>query len=159
MDIKRRRILMSNSHIESIDINNYLTMKALEDEFTASFTNTIEYCVNGDGNWQTLNAGESTTAINYNETLSFRGNITPVKSEFTGSGTFTTNKSFDLLGNCGSILYGDNAADVSKIAAYAFCSLFNDAKVNHVADDFLPSFVLYSIYILFFLLITLICIL
>ena len=71
-----------------MNIDNYLTIEALEDGLTASLsTNVVEYCVDGDGNWKSLAAGNTTESINTGQTLSFRGNLTPSSSN--GIGTFT----------------------------------------------------------------------
>ena len=78
-----------------INIDNYLTIEAIEDGLTASLSlNTCEYCVDGDGNWKTLSAGTTTESINSGQTLSFRGNLEPTKSK--GIGTFTINKKCNL---------------------------------------------------------------
>lgn len=92
------------------DMNNYLTIEALEDGLTASLSrNACEYCVDGDGNWKSLTANAATESINSGQTLSFRGELTP--ESYSGIGTFTISKKCNLKGNCMSMLFGDNAAD------------------------------------------------
>lgn len=123
-----------------IDINNYLTIVALENGLTAKLsTNACEYCVDGDGNWKTLSAGANTEAINKGHTLSFRGNLIPTSS---GIGTFTISKSCNLEGNCMSMLFGDEAANNFSLSGknYAFHCLFQSCTtVKSVSRGFLPA--------------------
>jgi hypothetical protein len=121
--------------------DNYLTIEALEDGLTASLSkNACEYCVDGDGNWKTLAAGITTESINNGQTLSFRGNLTPVYNQ--GIGTFTISKKCNLKGNCMSMLFGDNAANNYSLSGknYAFCNLFkNCTNIVNVSSNFLPA--------------------
>ena len=143
--MERRRLQLANSHDsgggEPIDINNYLTIEALEDGLTASLsTNACEYCVDGDGNWKALPAGNATESINSGQTLSFRGNLTPNSSN--GIGTFTISNRCNLDGNCMSMLFGDNAADNYSLSGknYAFYNLFNTCtNIVNVSSNFLPA--------------------
>ena len=139
MDIRRRMLTISDEGL--INIDNYLTIEAIEDGLTASLSlNTCEYCVGGDGNWKTLSAGTTTESINSGQTLSFRGNLQPTKSN--GIGTFTINKKCNLKGNCMSMLFGDNAADNYSLLNknYAFYKLFqNCTNIVNVDSNFLPA--------------------
>ena len=139
MDIRRRMLTISDEGL--INIDNYLTIEAIEDGLTASLSvNTCEYCVDGDGNWKTLSAGTTTESINSGQTLSFRGNLQPTNSK--GIGTFTINKKCNLKGNCMSMLFGDNAADNYSLSGknYAFYELFsNCGKIVNVSSNFLPA--------------------
>ena len=126
-DKLRRGSLLSvaSTQVVEFDINNFLTIVALEDGLTASLsTNAVEYCVDGDENWTTLAAGATSPAINKGQTLSFRGNLTPASSK--GVGRFTISKSCDLIGNCNSLLFGDNAKTNLSLSGknYAFYYLF-----------------------------------
>lgn len=127
-----------------IDINNYLTIEALEDGLTASLSvNACEYCVDGDGNWKSLSAGTATESINSGHTLSFRGNLTPTSSN--GIGTFNISKKCNLKGNVMSMLFGDAGKDNYNLSGkdYAFCGLFNNCfKVISISKNFLPALVL-----------------
>ena len=124
-----------------IDIDNYLTIVALEDGLTASLSvNDVEYCIDGNGNWSTLTAGTKSPAINTGQTLSFRGNLTPASYE--GVGTFKISKSCDLTGNCNSILFGDDAVNNNSLSGkdYAFNYLFeNCTTIRNVSTNFLPA--------------------
>lgn len=129
---------------EGINIDNYLTIEALEDGLTASLSlNVCEYCINGDNNWITIAAGQSTPAINQGQTISFRGALQP--SSTAGIGTFTINKACNLKGNCMSMLFGDNAAKNFSLAAfpYAFYKLFyNCTAIKSISETFLPAMAL-----------------
>ena len=138
----RRHLILTNYQSNSgIDINNYLTIEALEDGLTAKLsTNACEYCINGNGIWLSLAAGATTPSINQGQTLSFRGNLTPNSSN--GIGTFTISKKCNLLGNCMSMLFGDNAENNFSISEYssAFSRLFlNCTTIIEVSKDFLPA--------------------
>ena len=130
-------------------IENYLTIVALEDGLTAKLSvNACEYCVDGDGNWKSLSAATNTEMINTGQTLSFRGNLTPISSGVSsGIGTFTISKSCNLEGNCMSMLFGDNAASNKSLSGkdYAFYKLFKDcATIKSVSSGFLLATTLAS---------------
>ena len=136
----RRRMLMGAAHYNaSFDFNNYLTIEALEDNLTVTFTKDIEYGIDGK-NWITLNAGNATQPINIGQTLSFRGELSPNSSD--GIGTFTINKKCNLKGNCMSMLFGDNAVNNYSLSGknYAFYKLFYKCKnIVNVDSNFLPA--------------------
>lgn len=134
----RRRFTSNNSFTESFNIDNYLTIEALEDRLSVYFDNDLEYGIDGRG-WQILKAGKKTPYINIGQTLSFRGNLTP-SSE--GIGTFVISKKCNLLGNCMSMLFGDNAANNYSLSgkSYAFYKLFfNCTNIVNVSSNFLPA--------------------
>ena len=124
-----------------VDINNYLTMVSLANGFSASLsTNACEYCINGDGDWIALPAGTTTRAVTAGDTISFRANLSPSSS--AGIGTFTTNASCQLTGNCMSLIFGDNAATALSLSGknYAFYRLFKNCKnIVSVSSAFLPA--------------------
>ena len=131
----RRRFTANKGFIP----DNYLTIEALEDNLTASFTNDIEYTIDGE-EWVKLTAGTATESINSGHTLSFRGNLTPNSTK--GIGTFTINKKCNLKGNCMSMLFGDNAADNYSLSGknYAFSRLFYGcSNIVNVSSNFLPA--------------------
>lgn len=128
----------------AFNVNNYLTIEALEDNLTATFTNDVEYAIDGD-EWVKLASGSETQPINVGQTLSFRGNLTPNSSN--GIGTFTINKKCNLKGNCMSMLFGDNAADNYSLSGKdgAFYMLFyNCSNIVNVSSNFLPATTLTS---------------
>ena len=100
----RRRFTINKGFTEIFDDNKYLTIEALEDNLSLSFTNGIEYGIDGKG-WIKLKAGYKTPSINTGQTLSFKGNLTPTSSN--GIGTFNISKKCNLKGNIMSLLYGD----------------------------------------------------
>ena len=134
----RRRFL----NIEKgIDINNYLTIEALEDNLTACLSiNTCEYCIDGDGSWIQISSMTETQSINKGQTLSFRGFLIPY--EWQGIGTFTVNKNFNLKGNVMSILFGDAGKDNYSLSGKncVFYKLFyNCTTLKSVSANFLPA--------------------
>lgn len=130
---------------EVMNPDNYMTIEALEDGLSAMLNaNTLEYCIDASDEWIELPAGTYTQSINTGHTLHFRGNnITPIAN--TGIGTFTITKSCNLKGNCNSLLFGDNAANIYSIAeyAYAYYRLFyNCTAIKNVSNEFLPAMAL-----------------
>lgn len=128
----------------SSKIDKYLTIEALEDGLTASLSlNACEYCIDGNENWKTLEAGASTESINVGHTLSFRGRLTPDATN--GIGTFTITKKCNLLGNCMSMLFGDEADVNFSLAGKtsAFRTLFSYCStIVNVSPNFLPATIL-----------------
>jgi hypothetical protein len=124
-----------------VNIDNYLTIEAIEDGLTASLsTNACEYCVDGDGNWKSLSAGTTTQSINSGHTLSFRGELTSTYSD--GIGTFSISKRCNIKGDCMSMLFGDNAANNYSLSNYygAFTKLFKDCtNIIACSKTFLKS--------------------
>lgn len=124
----------------TIDINNYMTIEALEDGLTVTFSyNVLEYCVNGNGNWKILD-GTMNESINAGQTLSFRGESKIFQG--IGIGRFEISKKCNLKGNCMSLLFGDDAANNYSLDGKdnAFSRLFEDcATIVEVSKDFLPA--------------------
>lgn len=140
------KIINKASSIPStIDINNYMTIEAMEDGVVVQFPSELNYSVDAAINWSTLAANTPVT-INSGQTISFKANLTPVAD--TGSGTFTiTGGACRLLGNCMSLLFGDNAATSVDLSAHnsAFMELFlNCTTIVSVAENFLPATTLSS---------------
>ncbi len=106
----------------SIDIERYLTIEALADGLTAKLaSDSVEYCVDGSGEWKVLEAGVATETINTGQTLSFRANYTA----YNTSRRFTISKSCNVLGDPMSLYYGDNAKDYGTMPYnYSFAYLF-----------------------------------
>ena len=133
----RRRFAIHKT--KTFDYSNYLTIEALEDNLTVTFTNDIEYTIDGN-EWITLKASSESQPINIGQTLSFRGELIPNKSN--GIGTFTINKRCNLKGNCMSMLFGDNAANNYSLRGknYAFYGLFQGCSdIVNVDSNFLPA--------------------
>lgn len=134
----RRRFMNKVGEIKELP---YLTIEALEDGLTAKLsTNACQYstdCVT----WTDLAAGTATSAINTGEKLYFKATGLTPKPNF-GIGTFTVNKQFNLLGNCMSMLFGDEAESNFDLTGknYAFYKLFyNCTTLMSVSSGFLPA--------------------
>lgn len=127
---------------EIINYDNYMTVEALESGLSVMNNySTLEYCVDGDGNWISLPAGSYTSAVNAGQKIYFRGsNLTPIAN--TGIGTFTITKPCNLSGNCMSLLYGNKADKNYSLSEYqyAFYKLFyNCTSIKNVSATFLPA--------------------
>lgn len=138
----RRRFTIHKGFTETFDFNNYLTIEALEDNLTVTFTNDIEYVIDGK-EWLKLKAFSESQSISAGQTLSFRGEFTSSHTS-NGIGTFTINKKCNLKGNCMSMLFGDNAANNHSLNAvfhdFAFACLFcNCSNIVSVSSNFLPA--------------------
>lgn len=119
-------------------VDNYLTLEALEDGFTAQLSqNACEYCVDGDGVWLPLAAATDTPAINAGQTISLRAEI--VAENASGVGTISTNKPFNAKGNALSLIYGDNAAENNSIGYYGLAKLFEGSQLVSVSKNLLPA--------------------
>ena len=130
--------------LSSICIDNYLTILSRKDGLQVSFknenNNSIEYCINGRGGWQTMYNQSTVVSINNGDYISFRGNLIP--NDIEGVGTFIINGECDLIGNCNSILFGDYALQNNSLSGkdFAFYYLFKDCKgILTVSADFLPA--------------------
>lgn len=106
----------------SIDIESYLTIEALANGLTATLaSDNVEYCIDGSGEWKTLEAGVATEAINMGQTLSFRAYYTASNT----SRRFSISKSCNVLGDPMSLYYGEKAKDYSALPySYSFAYLF-----------------------------------
>ena len=124
-----------------INIDDYVTFEALENDFTVSLSrNTCEYCIDGDGEWKSLSSGTTTSSINSGQTISIRASLTPTSSN--GIGTFTISKKCNVRGNAMSLLFGDNGKDNYSLSnkSYAFYRLFyNATNLISVSENFLPA--------------------
>lgn len=123
-----------------VDTSKYLTIEALEDGLTAKLSiNPCQYSFNCI-DWHDLPADTETPAIKAGEKVYFKATgLTPTASD--GIGTFTISKMCNLLGNCNSMLFGDEA-DVNNttLPRSAFHSLFNGNKnLISISENFLPS--------------------
>ena len=118
---------------------NYMTIEALENGLTVSFTNNLEYNID-EINWIQLDANITTPSINKGDKIAFRANLTPNSS--SGIGTFTISKKCNLMGNCMSLLFGDDAANNNSLEGYddVFSGLFGENEnIVNVDKNFLPA--------------------
>ena len=122
---------------EGYDVN-YLTIEAIDNTVYVSFSNSIQSSKDAI-TWQSLNKGTVQT-INKGEKLYYKGNLTPSTSE--GIGSFTISGKCNLLGNCMSMLFGDNAASNLSLEGkdYAFMYLFkNCTGIINISPNLLPA--------------------
>lgn len=121
-------------------VNNYLTIESLEYNTYAKVSKDCEYCVDGNGTWNSLTANTNTVSVGIGHTLSFRSNWTTGYSQSTRE-VFTVNGVFNLKGNAMSMLYGDDAASkTSTEYSSALANLFyNNTGLKSVSDSFLPA--------------------
>lgn len=93
-----------------IDVSNYLTIEALEDDLKVSLDQDcsgLMYCIDGSGIWQRLGAGATSASINAGQTISFKS---AYDTFYSGSvGLFKISKRCNVLGNIMSLLYEDMA--------------------------------------------------
>ena len=119
--------------------NNYLTMLALEDGFQAKLSgNTVEYKID-NGEWTSLASDTYTPTVNAGQRIYFKANLTPTSK---GIGRFLTNKTYNLEGNCMSMLYGDEAEGKTELTGknYTFYNLFvSNTYLVEVESNFLPA--------------------
>lgn len=119
--------------------DNYLTITALEDDLQVSFSNSIEYSLNGI-KWNILNPKEVTPYYNQGTKIYFKRFCEP----YSGSvGTFSVTKKFALSGNSLSIIFGDNAEGKVDLNGCLFQYLFNNVTtLLSISENFLPATVL-----------------
>ena len=130
--MRRRALLASQGGGKAI--NNYLTIEPLQNKLTASLSGSDCYYSIDGGEWTLLTKGDSTPSINIGQLLRFK------RDDSTNAlGTFSISKSFNLSGNCMSMLYGNKAANYNSVGNGAFESLFKSCKVVSVASEFLPA--------------------
>lgn len=135
-----RRRFCSNSSQNAIDINDYLTIEALEDDLQISFIKKCEYCIDGSGYWNILVPNVYTPKIAQGQTLSLKGNVI-----IDSSVGISVTKRFNLIGNVMSLLFGDNGKQSYSLEGYdyAFENLFRDcSKLISVSANFLPATIL-----------------
>ena len=118
----KKLIMMANASSDDLYSNKYLTIQALEDNLTVSFINNLEYCIDGNLEWQILSANRPSPSINLGQSISFRANRS------TAGGSFSISKRCSLSGNVMSLLYGDDAegSQITSTNRNAFGSLFKD---------------------------------
>ena len=133
----RRRILIgvNSASSSSIDYSQVpMFFEALEDGLQVSFSNNIQYSVDECSTWNTLDAGATSSIVNYGNRIYFKGTLSPKASN--GIGTFTCNKACSLNGNIMSLLFADNFYEQYSLTGknYAFYNLFNNNSYIIYAD-------------------------
>lgn len=134
-----RRIFQTNK--KPFDANNYLTIEALEDNLQVSLTKIVQYCVDGV-EWVILPPNKLTQPINKGQTISFKWNYDADDVYLEGVGYFSINKKCNLMGNCLSMIFGDNAFKNKDLSGYDYAlrSLFSNCNnIISVSENFLPA--------------------
>lgn len=130
--MRRRFIKTTSSKLSQFDINNYVTIEALEDNLTISLgiTGRAYYGIDGIG-WNEYEA-LSEILLNRGQTISFKG--TNVKARFY------IDKPCNILGNGYSLLAGDDAVNITDISVFGNAILsFSSCPIINVASSFLPA--------------------
>ena len=144
----RRRALLTASISDSgggsnegpININNYLTIEALENNLSVSVEGSAgnyEYCIDGDGCWRKKITNSATEVINTGQTISFRASTTSRIIH-----RMHCSRRYNLVGNCMSIIFGDDAANSSSLIGYDYIFdqlFFNNTNLVSVSPSFLPA--------------------
>jgi hypothetical protein len=143
MDVRRKMLMKKTSSGGSGGDYNYMTIYALEDGLQAKLSgNTVSYSIDEGTTWNELASDTFAPTVNNGQTIMFKASLTPNSSK--GIGTFYINKRCILMGNCMSLLFGDDA-DSNSLSGkdYAFYKLFADCTtIIQVSDTFLPATIL-----------------
>ena len=120
------------------NMEKYLTIEPLEDNFQIDFYNdyNAQYSLNG-GLWTPFEDGSS-PIMNVGDKLYVKGELEPGNN----AGQFYTEQSFNLSGNCNSLIFGDNAHLHDDLTGYYGCYslLFCDCVgLRNASKDFLPA--------------------
>lgn len=123
--------------------DNYLTIEALEDGLTVSFsTNPLLYSIDNGNTWTELPADVISPVINTGQKICFKqeeGVLIP-STNYKEIGTFSISHRCNLSGNCMSLYFGDNAKGKIDMTGISFCKLFKDCDtIIEVSDNFLPA--------------------
>ncbi|MBE6336245.1 MAG: hypothetical protein E7066_06185 [Lentimicrobiaceae bacterium] len=123
--------------------DNYLTIEALEDGLTVSFsTNPLLYSIDNGNTWTELPADVISPVINTGQKICFKqeeGVLIP-STNYMEIGTFSISHRCNLSGNCMSLYFGDNAKGKIDMTGISFCNLFKDCDtIIEVSDNFLPA--------------------
>lgn len=141
--IMRRRFMnadqVSGASIP-FDINDYLTVEALEDDLTITVLGVAgsryRYGIDGVG-WVQANI-DLPIVLKKGQTVSFSSGANVINR-------FAFDKKCNLLGNCLSILFGDEAKGKTDISLFQGCfrELFYDCStIVSVSANFLPATIL-----------------
>jgi hypothetical protein len=119
----------------SVSKNPPLYFVPLEDGFTFSLSNDLEYKVN-NSSWVKLNAGTTSPQMNALDKIYIAGNISHNDS---GVGTFNCSKRFEAGGSPLSLIYGRSwksnwEKNNKTIPRYAFSHLFHNTPIVSAED-------------------------
>ena len=135
----RRRFINTGN---VIDINNYLTIVALEDDLTVETISSnpnesLYYSIDG-GEWTYIRVNREMPRINKGHYILLKRTLSDGNMNYI---TIMADKLFNLTGNCNSMIFGDNAADKFDLTGYDECyhSMFYGCPVVEVSPTFLPA--------------------
>jgi hypothetical protein len=118
---------------------DYITIEPLEDNFQIQFNNNCnaQYSLN-KGSWTSFENDNMSPVMNVGDKLYVKGEL---ESGLT-AGQFYTTQSFNLSGNCNSLIFGDNVPLYNDLTGYNYCynGLFeNCSGLKNVSENFLPA--------------------
>lgn len=148
----KKLIMMANVSLDDSWSNKYLTIEALEDDFTFNFNyNNIEYRIEGNDAWTLLSAGTNSPTLNAGQRILLKGNC--VVNGRNGIGQFSSQQKFNVMGNVMSLLFGDDFKDKYNLTNYnyAFMNLFSSTLILNAENLILPATILadYCYYCMF----------
>lgn len=114
----------------------YMGFEALEDcEFTMD--RSLQYSLDEGSTWNNLLANSLTPIVHAGEKIYFKGTLN--ERPGTGIGTFSATGEHNVFGNVLSLVYGDNAFDVTDISDHSrlFYSLFDGDTLLVSAENLL----------------------
>ena len=135
----RRRALLAAAAVGNPIFEKYMTIEFLEGGSFYVGRKIFQYCINGDENWLTMDSNNIT--VNAGDKVSFKAN----QSQGGYGGNFTIKIPCNILGNCMSLLFGDDADNVTDLTGYDYCfsGLFlNSTGIISVNESFLPATIL-----------------
>lgn len=129
-----------------MNIEDYLTFEALEDDFTIRFYyNECMYSIDGIEEWVALAAGADTPPISAGQTISFKAYQPPITENY-GIGRFNIQKKCNVSGNMLSMEYGDYARDRLLKRERAFQRCFQYSNIVDASRLKLPKNVTFACY-------------
>lgn len=156
-------------HVEKINTEDYMTIEILEDdsyinlrdndcysyyvdEKTIYYNSVLDgylYCINGDGVWiNNFDSENNTSKLKAGDKVSFKKTMSSATKEIAPKfnvyrmvNNEVVKATYNLSGNCMSIIYGDDAKNHYSLIEYpcVFYRMFNESKVINVSPNFLPA--------------------
>ena len=88
--------------------NQYLTFVALEDGTFKFSGNPISYSLDSGSTWSELASNTASPTIASGDTIMWKATLTPVTTNYSGIGRFSSTGRFNAEGNILSLIYGDD---------------------------------------------------
>ena len=120
--------------------NDYLTFIPVEDS-TFQFSKAgLSYSLDNGSTWTELAANTDTPTVPADSKILWKNNKTLSPTTYSGIGTFSSSKEFDVQGNIMSLRYGDNfVGQTIVVSEYSFAYLFSASKVKNANNLKLPA--------------------